>query len=335
MQSSIYKYILQHSLRGQIVLLVVTALSLPFIYMSLEVPKLIINKAIGGQDMPHTLLGFDMDQISYLFVLSFAFLGLIILNGVIKYSLNVYRGVLGERMLRRLRYELYTRILRFPLPHFKRVSQGELIPMITAETEPLGGFIGDSFALPAFQGGLLLTYLFFIFNQDIVLGVAATAMYPLQMFVIPKLQRHVNALAKRRVLAVRELASRIGDSVSGITEIHAHGTSNFERANITERLGKIFNIRYQIYKKKFFMKFLNNFLTQVTPFFFYSIGGYFVIKGQLSLGALVAVLAAYKDLASPWNELLKYYQIKEDVRVKYAQIIEQFQPAGLIRQQLL
>ena len=32
--------------------------------------------------------------------------------------------------------------------------------------------------------------------------------------------------------------------------------------------------------------------------------GYFVIQGNLSFGALVAVLAAYKDLASPWKELL-------------------------------
>ena len=46
-------------------------------------------------------------------------------------------------MLRRLRYELYARVIRFPLPRFRKVSQGEIIPMITAEVEPLGGFIGD------------------------------------------------------------------------------------------------------------------------------------------------------------------------------------------------
>ena len=40
------------------------------------------------------------------------------------------------------------------------------------------------------------------------------------------------------------------------------------------------------------------------------------------------MLAAYKDLASPWKELLDFYQIKEDSRIKYEQIVEQFQPAG-------
>ena len=53
-----------------------------------------------------------------------------------------------------------------------------------------------------------------------------------------------------------------------------------------------------------------------------------MIHGDLSFGALVAVLAAYKDMASPWKELLDFYQQKEDSRIKYEQIVEQFQPAG-------
>ncbi len=335
MEKSIFKYILKHSLRGQIVLLAVTAVSMPFVYFSLDVPKTIVNQAIGGEGLPASVFGMDMDQVTYLFALCLLFLLLVLINGGFKYYLNVYRGVLGERMLRRLRYELYQRLLRFPLPHFKRVSSGEIIPMLTAETEPLGGFIGEAYSLPAFQGGLLLTYLFFIFNQDPLLGAAATALYPFQLYVIPKLQRRVNQLAKQRVLTARQLANRIGESVAGMTEIHANDTSHFERADIAERLGKIFEIRFQIYRKKFFIKFLNNFLAQVTPFFFYSAGGYFVIKGELSLGALVAVLAAYKDLATPWNELLKFYQTMEDVRVKYAQIIEQFDPQQILDAELL
>src|SRR5690606_7252193 len=109
----------------------------------------------------------------YLWALCAIFLALVLVNGAIKYVLNVYAGVVGERMLRRLRFRLYDAVLRFPLPHFRRVSQGELIQMIHAETEPLGGFIGESISTPAFQGGTLLTILAFVFVQDWVLGVAA------------------------------------------------------------------------------------------------------------------------------------------------------------------
>ena len=40
-------------------------------------------------------------------------------------------------------------------------------------------------------------------------------------------------------------------------------------------------------------------------------------------------------MASPWKELLDFYQIKENSRITYEQIIEQFQPAGMVDARLL
>ena len=43
MERSIYKYILKHTLRGQLFLLLLTAISMPLVYVGLMVPKEIIN----------------------------------------------------------------------------------------------------------------------------------------------------------------------------------------------------------------------------------------------------------------------------------------------------
>src|SRR5258705_3341509 len=173
MERSLFRYIIQHTWRDQILLLIVTAISFPLIYVNLEIPKRIVNQAIGGKNLPETFLGFEVSQVSYLMALSSLLLALITINGAIKYWLNVYRGIVGERTMRRMRNELYEKVLRFTLPQFKTMSGGEIIPMIVSETEPIGSFIGESINLPAFQGGLLLTYLVFIFNQNSWLGLAA------------------------------------------------------------------------------------------------------------------------------------------------------------------
>lgn len=335
MDRSLFRYILRHSWRDQVLLLIVTAVSFPLIYINLEIPKRIVNGALQGKDIPETILGVPIDQVSYLMGLSLLLLALITVNGGIKYWLNVYRGIVGERTMRRLRYELYEKVLRFPLPQFKTMSAGEIIPMIVAETEPVGTFIGESINLPVFQGGLLITYIMFIFNQNPWLGLAAVALYPPQIYLIPRLQRKINALGKQRVQTARALSDRVGESVAGSAEIRANHTFHLETADIGDRLGTIFGIRVDIYRRKFFVKFLNNFLAQVTPFFFYSVGGYFVIKGELSLGALVAVLSAYKDILDPWKELLTWYSTKEDVRIKYEQIVSQFEPPGLVDSKLI
>ncbi len=292
----------------------------------------------AGDEFPRYLsvLGFDiiaLDQLPLLFALCALFLALELVNGGFKMYINIYKGRLGERMLRRIRYMLYARIMRFPLPHFRKISTGELVPMITSEVEPLGGFIGDAFALPALQGGLLLTAIFYIFSQDPYMGAAAVALYPMQAYVIPKLQKKVNQLSKLRVKEVRGLAERMTETVQGVQEIHAHNTAHYHFSEFSERLGEVFNIRFQIYNKKFFIKFLNNFIAQLTPFFFFTVGGYLVIKGDLSLGSLVAVLAAYKDLSPPWKELLNFYQQFQDVRIKYEQVIGQFEPPGMMNEE--
>ena len=336
LEPTIYRFILKHSLRQQILLLLLTLASFPFLYYSLNLPKTILNEAIREKaQFPHEFLGMEFERIPFLMVLCALFLLMVLFNGAFKYCINTFKGQLGERMLRRFRYQLYQRLLRFPLTHFQKTSSAQIIPMITAECESLGGFIGDAFAAPAFQGGTLLTLILFMLIQDPVLGAAAIALYPVQGYVIPRLQRRVNALNKLRVRTIREVADRVHESAVGMVEIHANDTVKLQLTDFAHVLGRIYDIRFEVYRRKFFIKFLNNFIQQLTPFFFFSIGGYLVINGNLSLGALGAVLLAYKDLASPWKELLDYYQQKEDSRIKYEQIIEQFQPAGLADAQLL
>ncbi len=329
MQPTIFGFIRRYSWRQQLVILLMTVLSFPFLYASLDLPKQIINDALGQPD-GGTIMGYELQQLDYLMVLCGIFLVLVLINGGFKYVINVYQGVVAERMLRRLRYMLYSQTLRFPLPHFRRVSQGELVQMINAEVEPLGGYVGEALATPAFQGGTLLTILTFMFMQDPILGLAAIALYPVQIYLIPKLQRRVNELGKQRVRRVRRLAERIGESAQGVRDIRANDTSQYERAVFSRELGHVFDIRFRIYKLKFLIKFINNFLAQLGPFFFFSIGGYLVIHGDLTIGALVAVVGAHKDLSAPWKELLSHYQLFMDVRIKYEQVVAQFDIPGVI-----
>jgi putative ABC transport system ATP-binding protein len=336
METNVYKYILRHSLRQQITLTIIAMASFPFLYAFLELPKMIINQAIQGKnvDFPIEFLGFEFEQVSYLFLLSGVFLALVGLNQCFKYAVNVYRGRVGERMLRRLRYGLYSRVLRFPLPQFRKTSQGEIIQMITAEVEPIGGFIGDAFSLPVYQGGILLVTLSFLLMQNWIMALAAIALYPIQFYFIPKLQRRVNAFGKERVRLVRGLSERIGESISGVEEVHAHDTSAFELAQFSGWLGAIYDVRLKIYIWKFIIKFLNNTINQLGPFCFYVIGGYLVIQGELELGTLVAAISAHKGLGAPWKELLNYYQRQADARIKFEQVVEQFEPAGMMDEEL-
>ena len=354
MESNIFKYVWRHSKREQVIILFLVLLSMPFYFLSLNLPKQIINEGIQGEgfegegstkhflafDLPFgeqltgaavpLFDGFQLEQTGFLLALSFAFLGFVVVNGTFKFVINTLKGRMGERMLRRLRYELADRILRFPIPYTRRVKQAEVATMIKDEVEPLGGFIGDAFVTPVFLGGQAITAMVFIVAQSFWLGFVAASIVLVQAFLIPRLRRRILELSRQRQLTSRQLAGRIAELVDGAIEVHAHDTSNLERAEISARLGKIFGIRLEIFQRKFFVKFLNNFLAQLTPFIFYSAGGLLAISGRLDIGALVAVIFAYKDLPGPIKELIDWDLLRLGVQIKYDQVIEQFQPPDLL-----
>src|SRR2546423_4716679 len=329
MERSLFGFIIKYSKRDQLLIVPLVVASMVVYYLSLDLPKTIINQAIQGVSFPSSdsvkhLFGFDLERIPYLFALSAAFLALIVANGWLKFQINTMEGWMGERMLRRLRYALFDYILRFPLARFRRVKAAEMATMVKDEVEPLGGFIGEALITPLFLGGQALTAMCFILYQQVALGMIALGIVLVQAVLIPRLRRRLLVLGRERQLTARALAGRIAECVDGAAEIHANDTSNYERAEISARLGRIFRIRFELDQRKFLVKFLNNFLSQVTPFLFYTVGGYFVIMGKLDIGALVAVIAAYKDLPTPVKELIDWDQQRLDVEVKYNQVMEQF-----------
>ena len=329
MERSLFGFIIRYSKRDQLLIVPLVVGTMVVYYLSLDLPKTIINQAIQGDkfktpDATAGFLGFELGRIEYLFALSLVFLALIVLNGWLKFQINTMKGWMGERMLRRLRFQLYDLILRFPITRFRRVKAAEMATMIKDEVEPLGGFIGEALITPLFLGGQALTAMFFILYQHWALGLVALLVVAVQAVVIPRLRKRLLVLGRERQLTARALAGRIAETVDGAAEIHANGTSNYERAEISARLGHIFRIRFEFYQRKFLIKFLNNFLSQVTPFLFYTVGGYLVIVGRLDIGALVAVIAAYKDLPSPVKELIDWDQQRLDVEIKYQQVVEQF-----------
>ncbi|HDZ74214.1 MAG TPA: ATP-binding cassette domain-containing protein [Aurantimonas coralicida] len=352
LDESIFRYVWRHTRRQQIWLFLVLVVSLPFYYLTLDLPKRIVNGPIQGEWQPGktetvfevilpipdflgggTLALFDgieLDRFGVLLSLSLTFLFFVVVNGLFKFYLSNYKGQLGERLLRRLRYQLVDRVLRFPTGRFKQIRGPEIASMIKDETEPVGGFGGSAFADPSLLLSQALTALVFIFLQNVWLGSIAGAIVLIQLILIPQMRRRLVVLARARQLTARLLSGRIGEIVESIPSIRTNDTSNWERAELGSRLGKILWIRYDFFRWKFLTNFVNNLLAQTTPFIFYLIGGYFVIVGRLDIGQLVAVIAAYKDLPGPLKELITWDQFRVDVQSKYAQIREQFALGNLL-----
>lgn len=302
-------FILTHSAKRQI-FLSVTALSiLPITYSLLELPKRIIDGAIsttGSLNSQSLNIKAGFSQTDYLLYLCALYLSCILAGSCLKYSLNLRMGKTTERLIRLMRLLIIKRT------YYKPVHRMEdpLIPVITQEVEPVCRFGSSAVIVPLLHGGTVITIISFMMIQNVILGAAALTMVPIQLILIPKMQRTVNQLVTTRIGVIRTLTGNIQNRYT---------TSN--RRMTRENIKSLHNIRDKFYKAKYLMKALNNFIMNLTPFFFFTIGGYMVLMGQLTLGALVASLASYKDLAPAFRELFKYYQNYHDAKSRYREIL--------------
>src|SRR5215203_6573192 len=282
MEKSLFRYIWRHSKRDQLIVFAVVLASLPFYFASLDLPRRIVNEAIqgksfaqGNETAPFLQLslglpdwlggahvsifgGFQVDRLTLLYGLSGLFLFFVLINGIFKYWINVAKGALGERMLRRMRFELFSLIFRFTPEALRHVKASETATIIKDEVEPIGGFIGDAFIVPLFLGTQAATALIFILVQNLWLGLIAAGIVGVQFIIIPRLRRELLRLGKERQIASRRLSGRIGEVVDGIEVVHVHNAAAWERAEIGHRLYQLFDVRFRIYRRKFMVKFLNN-----------------------------------------------------------------------------
>src|SRR3954451_8084982 len=107
LEPTIYRFVLKYSSRQQILLLLFTLLSFPFLYYSLELPKTIVNHAIREEaKLPQSIFALGPARVLYLMALSVIFLMLVLVTGAFKYYINTFKVQMGERMLRRFRYKL-------------------------------------------------------------------------------------------------------------------------------------------------------------------------------------------------------------------------------------
>lgn len=305
LRQSVVAYILRKTKFEQLTLVLLSLAILPVIYIVLEIPKHIVNHALGAGDLDAEFVaveffGLVLEQEAFLISLCFAFIAFIVVQALLKYCLNLSKGKLSEQHLSLLR----KRLLHVCVER-EQHNNAKLIPMIVRELEVVAGFFGDVLVLPVFQLGSFLTILLFLFVQNPVLGLVAISLLPVQMIVVPMMQRKINALNQERLSEVGGLSEKVGQI--NMRSIGAAYTS----------VEKLRNIRIAMYRQKFLMKALYNFSMHLVPFFFYSVGGYLVLNDGLTFGALIAALAAYKDLSSPLKELFKYYQTAQDVKVRW------------------
>jgi len=307
MPQSLYRFIWQSSRRQQVWLVLLTLLVAPMSMIPLELQRRIVDDAIHNQDL------------RYMFLLCGIYLAVLLLQGGLKYTLNVYRGGLVERIALQLRARIFDLLVDEPLKHREHsatMDKGAVVSMTSAEVEEVAGFVGDSISFPLLQAGTAFGTLGYLFWVQPEIAAFALALFVPQIVIVPLGQRRINRWAAIHARLLRKLGGVIVSSdKSSMTLKHLERRfAKLSRGALTTRV--------LIFRVKFLLTFLGNFVDALGPLIVLSVGGWLVLNGKTEVGTLVVFISGFQKVAEPWDQLLTFYRTTSNARTKYRLIVD-------------
>lgn len=310
---SIYTYIWQTSRNNQVKICLLASLVTFLSAVPLELQRRIVDSAVSSR------------EVWLLLVLGIAYLAVILVQGGLKYVMNVFKG----RVLEQVSLDLRKRILdrKFASPGAATdaaagsLDSGTAISVLSAESEDVGEFASASLSTPLLQGGTIIWVMAYLFWVEPRIAVLAVLIYTPQALLAPKIQYTVNRLARRRTRIMRKLGREV---------VTYESLAEGEQSRLRNRAGLlvqlVFKIRMIIYRQKYILTFLGNFLDSFGVLVVLLVGGYLLIHDQTSVSTLVIFISGFQKISDPWAQLVNFYRSVSNARVTFRLVAETIDP---------
>lgn len=214
---------------------------------------------------------------------------------------------LSQRVVKRMREELFDKIVDLPVKYLDTHSHGDVMSRMTNDIENISTTVSQS--LPSFFSGVLtilgtvvimLWYcwqLALLSCVTVILTVCATKI----------LSKRVRKFSRKRQQLLGMLNGTVEEMVSGYRTVVAYNHQNIEVDNFCETSDSLTKagIKTDIFSGV--MGPVMNCISNIGFVIIAAFGGYFSIKGLISVGVISAFIVYARQFSRPINEIAQIY----------------------------
>ena len=304
-----YRYIWKVSGKHQLLLSLLAVMLFLVELVPLELQRRIINGAT--ERVEYRVIGSLC--LTYVFV--------VVLQGVLKLVINVYRGSVSEAAIRHLRLQVNPAAKAGVAGGPASGEEGVAISIIVSEVEAVGGFIGSSFSEPVLNAGILLSVFGYMLYTQPLLALVAIVLFCPQFLFIPLLQGAINKRTASRIQIMRAMSVDIVNEAAERAGVR-------EEKTFRQRVGEVYRLKMEIFYRKFGMNFLMNLFHHMGTIGILAVGGWLLLQGKTEMGTIVAFLSGINRMNDPWGDLVDYFRELTNAGVKYHLIANTIGPRG-------
>ena len=272
--------------------------------------KAIVDEVIGARDL------------SRLGLFTGLLVGVYALQQVINAGDMFIRHALGEKFILDLRVRLYAYLQRLSLSFFERTSTGELMSRVTNDVNALESFVTHGSALTAVDLLRLVGGAAILFVLDARLALWVLLPVPVLAVSLRAFNTRIRPIYRRVRARLGDINAQLQDSLSGIQVIQAFVQEEQALARFTAESEDYYQARVEgiRYWSTFFpaMRFVAAMGTVIVL----GVGATMVVRGELSLGTLVAFLSYVVSFYQPINRLTEVDKIFQEATAAGERIFE-------------
>ena len=215
----------------------------------------------------------------------------------------------GQRVMYDMRQEIFAHVLRLPLSYFDHAPVGRLVTRVTNDVNAINEMF-TSMLVNLFRDAFLIVGVMAImFGLEWHLALVILALFPIIVFAALQFRNRVRDAYREVRRQIAKLNAYLQESISGMRIIQVF----VQEHSANEKFAKINRDKYSAGMRQLLiyavfrplMSFLSSFAVALIIWY----GGFRVLCGGLSLGALTAFIQYVRMLFQPILELSEGYNV--------------------------
>ncbi|HRZ80037.1 MAG TPA: ABC transporter transmembrane domain-containing protein [bacterium] len=267
--------------------------------LKLKVPGLFIKKKIV---LLNTVLQGENEILKGMLIMAGLFAAVYLIQVASDYFRDVFLGTANQRIMKRIKKEIFSKLIMIPVDELSNEKPGDLISRVTYDTMVLSNLMNILIELVRSMVYMLIFIpLMFIINWKV--AVFTTIFFPLTFIIIKKFSKKIKKSSRSVTDSTAEYTAFLENRIKNLPQIKAGGLESKEIEDFSTLVDKNYNDNVKLIINKNILKPTNEFMgilgVALASVFF----SYMIVKQNFNAGNAVLFLYMMKTSYKPFKKV--------------------------------
>jgi subfamily B ATP-binding cassette protein MsbA len=235
--------------------------------------------------------------------LAWFLLVILVAKALVNYVSVYLMRYVSERIMADVRDDLYAHLHTLSLGFFMRKNTGEIVSRVTADVDAVGSTVTDLFRNALREPFTIVGLIALLFVIHWQLALASLVIFPMTVIPIVKFGQKIRRRGTRVLERRAELSTILQEGITGVRIVQAFGMEQYESQRFRAKNRELFQAIMRIMRVDALSNPVMEILESVGIVVAVWLGGFLVVRGELTPGAFIGFLGALASLYVPIKRL--------------------------------